>query len=585
MTRSPLFCCLYAKRQQGAALLLIVFFLLLGGLSWKLWQERTAGGKLRVAREQAAARSLALAKEALLGYAAAYPESRAARAGFPPGFLPCPDMGGMTALGKEGAEAGTCGGKGVSALGHFPWRSLGLTPPRDGVSECLWYLVSGGHKASPKGDLLNPDTSGLIEILAADGQTVLDKDAVAVLFAPGTPVFSAFSRQTRGAKAEEGECRLDYEARQFLESLTQDGVGAEAEGVTRLALPEEGNAGAGNDRLLWISRAEWEARQSERWGAADFFATSADFAPGTAAKEERAIAQRLAVCLMRFGAANTRARLPWAAPLELTASAPETFHFDRLADAKNRLAGRPPYSAGRSIQTLAADLSGFSDCPASNLTHSACRLLIKSRCPEWTAAAGPINEDNSQHGWWDKWKDHFFYLVAPGFSPGATPPDAPPPNCAATPEACLLVHGHFYAAAVIFAGAALPEQRREGNLRMDAAQYLEGQNAVSVKNGGRILEAAGNDEIACIAYDADGEGGGQFRLVPHCGAQDCRSKAARWRQCAEAGRECAEEETLLSGCAAFTAAARWRAARCPKQSGKEICRAVLRERRFWGDAA
>ena len=513
--------------QSGAVLLLLLLVLLLGGVSWFL------AGYSSSRRDLLAAEKLALAKEALLGYAVFYPEARDNRKGFVPGHLPCPDTD--SALGNEGAEAGTCGSKGVSALGLFPWRSLGLPPPRGSGGECLWYMVSGNHKAEPKADLLNFDTAGLIEIIAADGVTVVAQNVVAVLFAPGAPLPG--QRRTVRPGAEGSECRRNYDARQYLENHAPN---QEAEGVTRVQLGK-------NENMLWITRAEWISRLEARLSPDIFFAEDGADAP--------MLTQRLAACIMRFAEMNEYQRLPWAAPLELKAAAPETFHFSKMADQKNLLAGRPPYSVFNSLKALEkTSHPAFATCLGKDATHSSCRLLVRGFCPEFAAVDGRPDgaSYNSHNGWWDKWKDHFFYLVAPDFAPAPVAAG----DCESAPSNCLLVAGKPYAAAVIFAGEALPEQNRAGAGRMAAAQYLEGENALSIQHGGRVLAISGNDQISCIAAGDDG-----YHLVANCGREDCQSNAGQWLDCQEKGGVCPLPEAF-SGCACYGAARAWQAEAC-----------------------
>ncbi len=511
-----------APRQSGAALLILLLALALGGLTWLLQQPASRSSAFP-ARDRATDRALAQAKEALLGYGAAYPEyhlkGSPPRAAFVPGHLPCPDTG--SPLGHEGTEAGSCGAKGVTVVGHFPWRSLGIPPPRDGSGECLWYAVSGNYKANPKADLLNPDIPGQFQILGPDGSQIIagaqpGERPVAVLFAPGPPLAGQV-RQHQG-----GECRLDYDPKQFLDVLqgidnsTPD---SSAEGLTRLIAGTPGEFF--NDRLVWISPSElFEGRIARRPPLPrPLFDASY---PGSGI----ALTQRLAACLIRFGEHNSWQRLPWAAPLSLNAPAPDTFRNDKLADQALRQEGRPPFSVGRSQQVLQSTLGTLPGCLPADPTHSACRLLRSDNCPELLAAAGyPTPSDgagyvNSSDGWWDKWKDHLFYLVAPGFAPAALPAV----DCDLNPEQCLQVNGQPYAAALIYAGAPLAgQQRHQSSERMDPANYLEGQNATTLQLGGQQLELAGNDQIVCIQGPTAAAPG--FKLVSNCGNLNCQAEA------------------------------------------------------------
>jgi hypothetical protein len=556
----------FGFRQSGAAALALLLLLTLGALGWFL--HSSSAQALKTARDAHSAEALFLAKEALLGYAVAYPESRPERQGFVPGHLPCPDTGNT--LENEGAESGTCGGKGVSVIGHFPWRSLGVPPPRDGSGECLWYAVSGNYKANPKADLLNPDTAGLIKIMAADGHTPLADEVVAVLFAPGAPL------EGQSRQHIKGECRWDYAAQAFLDALKGIANGAPngaAEGESRFIAAEA--RVDFNDRLLWITRDELFSHVRARLPADALFAESA---PDT--EDILALTQRVAACLMRFGESNARKRLPWASPLSMGAGAPDTFHYEKFHDKENLLAGRAPYAVARSQNVLNSALGNWTGCAANSQSSVACRLLIAERCADFApVAGGDDSRKNSKDGWWDKWKDHLFYVVAPGFAPA----DAPAVDCAATPDKCLRVNGVLYAAAVIFAGEALAGQMRDtrGD-RMLAANYLEGMNAHTLQNGGRTLELAGNDRIACIAGPDAAHPG--FRLVANCGQQDCRQRAENLRACLEnAGSDCAVLRSTLEGCACQGAADTLFAAECREDVAASarsfVCRRALADLR------
>ncbi|MDR3352548.1 MAG: hypothetical protein LBO00_06025 [Zoogloeaceae bacterium] len=505
--------------QRGAALLALFALLLLGGLFW--FAHLAAGFNRAAVRDLLGDHALAEAKEALLGYAAAYPEIRLAggRSAYVPGHLPCPDTGSsiddkeknpedLNASGLQGTEAPTCGPKGVTAIGHFPWRSLGIPPPRDGYGECLWYAVSGSHKAHPKADLLNPDIPGQFEVQDGAGHILAGKAAlerpVAILFAPGPPL----AGQDRAANRQ--ECRGNYDARQFLEAL--DGIDNATpnpgpEGITQVIAASADERF--NDRLLWITRAELLARLEKRpQTEKDVF--DADNAPTA-----RALTQRAAACLARFGDNNAYRRLPWAAAIPLGRAAPNTFENDAFFDGKNRNGGRLPFLTSFSKKEMDVTWGAFKDCVPEN-KNAACRLLRSDNCPELLPVAGyPTPTDGESHmdskdGWLDKWKDHLFYLVAPGFAPA----QSPAADCALTPEDCLRVNGHLYAAILIYAGDPLPGQSRATPAeRQDAANYLEGETATVIESGGQTLALSGNDRAACLALPDATE---PYRLIPDC---------------------------------------------------------------------
>jgi hypothetical protein len=551
-------------RQSGAAALALLLLLILGALGWFL--RSSPAQALKNERDARSAEALFLAKESLLGYAVAYPESRSERQRFVPGHLPCPDTGNT--LENEGAESGACGGKGVSVIGHFPWRSLGTPPPRDGSGECLWYAVSGNYKASPKADLLNPDTAGWIKIVAADGHTLLADEVVAVLFAPGAPL------EGQARQHIKGECRWDYAAHAFLDTFAGIANGAPngaAEGESRFVVADA--RAEFNDHLLWITRDELFSHVRARLSNDALFAE--EF-PDTA--DTLALTQRVAACLMRFGESNAHRRLPWASPLNMGASVPDTFHYEKFYDKENLLAGRAPYAVARSQNVLRSNLGDWTGCAANSQSIVACRLLIAEKCADIIpAAGGDDSRKNSKDGWWDKWKDHLFYVVSPGFAPM----NAPAADCSATPDKCLRVNGVAYAAAVIFAGEALAGQTRDTRAsRMLAANYLEGANAHTLQDGGQTLEIAGNDQIACIAGpDASHPNG--FRLVANCGQQDCRQRAENLRACLEnAKSDCAALRSALEGCACKGAADTLLSATCQSAAAfAPVCRNALADLR------
>ena len=152
--------------QRGAALLALVLALALGsGLVTVEWLEAAARSAHAMRRTEA---TLAAARDALIGYAASYPDQHADRHG--PGYLPCPDTSG------NGSPNTPCR---ATALGRLPWRRLGLHDPRDGAGERLWYTLdrrfrANGYKYRP----LNRDTAA---DLVVDGRGGI----AAVILAPG----------------------------------------------------------------------------------------------------------------------------------------------------------------------------------------------------------------------------------------------------------------------------------------------------------------------------------------------------------------------------------------------------------------
>ena len=155
--------------QRGAALIALVLALALGsGLVTIEWLEAAARSSHAARRTEAA---LAAARDALIGYAASYPDQHSGRHG--PGYLPCPDTSG------NGSPNTPCARK---SLGRLPWRRLGLHDPRDGAGERLWYALADNFRANGyKHRPLNRETAaGLV----LDGRT----EVAAVIVAPGPPL-------------------------------------------------------------------------------------------------------------------------------------------------------------------------------------------------------------------------------------------------------------------------------------------------------------------------------------------------------------------------------------------------------------
>jgi len=165
------------SRQRGAVLLLAVLFLVIGSSFMLLKGLNASPGTLRAYRQQYDAKVLAQGKQALLGYAAAYPElTPATPPNRGPGRLPCPDRDNDGDI-----NAGTCSIGAGSSVGRLPWLSLGLPPLIDSSGQRLWYAVSNEFRNTPALIPINSEVGGGLSV---DGQG----DIVAVIFAPGSTV-------------------------------------------------------------------------------------------------------------------------------------------------------------------------------------------------------------------------------------------------------------------------------------------------------------------------------------------------------------------------------------------------------------
>ena len=216
--------------QRGAALLALVLALALGsGLMTIEWLEAAARSTHAARRTEAA---LAAAREALIGYAASYPDQHSDRHG--PGYLPCPDTSG------NGSPNTPC--RAVS-LGRLPWRRLGLHDPRDGAGERLWYALdrrfrANGYKHRP----LNSETAA---DLVVDGRGGI----AAVILAPGP------------ALPSQDRARDRFDPAQYLEGGNESpGDGTYASRGAPPSLPND----RFNDRVDAISRDELMAAAGRR---------------------------------------------------------------------------------------------------------------------------------------------------------------------------------------------------------------------------------------------------------------------------------------------------------------------------------
>jgi hypothetical protein len=438
--------------------------------------------------------ALSQAREALLGYAITYRDTHPGE-GF--GYFPCPDMGS----GIEGQAATACGGTDVTVIGRLPWKTLDLAPLRDASGECLWYAISGNYKNNPKtDDLINPDTNGLIEVMAADaagfiaGATPTQR-AVAVVFAPGA-ILGGQGR-TLAATNSPTICGGNYDPANYLDTDIASGINNAIANIgpyklTRfIAATHSDLTGAGsdafNDQLMTISPLDvWERHLQRR---SDFETHLTDPLVG--------LLRKTADCLNEyadnaFGGAGSQ-HLPWAAPIDVG-----TFKFGgdgtQYSDTANLLSGRLPRSV---------PLSAF-------VTGNNIYALDALDCSGWS------DEDKVL---WDKWQDHLFYAVARAhrpdedkFSPGS-PCD----------EECIDVEDSQgiktdMAAVVIFSGNRLTDRNQVRNNIADPAyqstdkanpsNYLEGinhdtilRNPTSDPGWNRLFsKIAGNDTIMCLRF-------------------------------------------------------------------------------------
>ena len=457
------------SRQNGAALLLLMLMVIVASAAVLL--ANVNRDDLRTRRIADTQEILAAAKGALLEYALLNPDLNAGR----PFSLPCPDLDAGGGLSEGVAHTDNCGATGASVVGRLPWRTLGIAAPKDGWSECVWYVVSGSFKDADAAtaEMINADTNGQLQLLSLDTGAVIEgllpqDRPVAMVIAAMRPV----AGQTRPAAVAGSQCSPGFTGSDFLDSaagISNAAISGVSDGVDVFAA-YGGIENAHNDRIVTISRAEIAAKIT---GRADFAASMRNL--GLAA----------AACIANYAATNpggaTDRRLPWPAAVALSDYRSNAAYDDvdngmlsgRVPDTVDNSSGMTGNSIGRVL----------SDCDPSQV-------------PQWSAAMSSR---------WQHWKDHFFYAVAESHLPTATVPS----NC----SNCLTVNGAGeYAALLLFSGerlAALAQVRNapptDVDTKQNTANYLEGINAANVPGPGTSLDYASqaasssfNDLLFCI---------------------------------------------------------------------------------------
>lgn len=228
--------------QRGYALLIMLIVLVMGSLYGVVRQANAVQAKGRQATNTA--KSLKLAKEALIGYAAMHPSV--------PGSLPCPDT-------NNDGSADTSGSSCVAYIGRLPWKQLGLADLRDSDGECLWYALSpvfrnaGTYNSSrsfPGVTALNSTTPGSLAIQNDLGNPITASPVVAIVFAPGAPL-AGQDRSTVGSP----QCGGNTTASNYLDigpgsvnNATGNGSGSQ---FVSAAIGD-----TFNDKLAYITTAE-----------------------------------------------------------------------------------------------------------------------------------------------------------------------------------------------------------------------------------------------------------------------------------------------------------------------------------------
>lgn len=484
-------------KQRGAALMVMLVIMVIGSAA--ILVSSLNSSTMQNSRDKVTAAALAQAKEALIGYAAAYADNYP---GNVHGYLPCPDEGQNNS--QDGEANGSCGSTNVSRLGKLPWRTLGLQPLRDGSGECLWYAVSGTYKNNPQTLMMNDDTIGLFEVIAADGVSRLagssiDNRAVAVIFAPGN---AQGETQTHSSVSGTPSCGGNYTASNYLDNDTTHNINNSVVSATANAVSQfiSGPIKAPNDTSLLkdtlVNDRMIVITKSDIFNAIQ---RRADFVD-PARNPLLLMTKKAALCIADYGRRNLAGlsdkRLPWAGRSSPAIGTDCTYRDGSTSSTPPRIMyGRLPnrVNGSRSLTSNQIPQQSYSSCSSSYYQLKS----NGSNCPS-------VPDWSTYYPWWSNWKDHVFYTLANNYRPEA----GNNPSCGT----CLSVNGNgSYAAVVIFSGKKLVSQTRATSTdQLDFANYLEGNNFISntpINTSGNGNYQSGvttnsfNDVLYCINPD------------------------------------------------------------------------------------
>ncbi|MFA7400860.1 MAG: hypothetical protein WCZ98_10305, partial [Sideroxydans sp.] len=271
--------------QHGGAMLVMLVVLIIGITTALV---ASLGSNTYSKRNQATVDALALAKEALIGYAVS-DDNR-------PGELPCPD--------RYNNSSGADEPDGVADLlvgndckggnfGRLPWKTLGLPDLRDAAGERLWYAVSDPFHAGDNATL-NSDTSGTISLSG----NITASNLIAIVFAPGRPL-SGLSQNRITAN--------ENTASHYLDSLSGSPTSFQQFSPNDL----DGGAHTYNDQMAYISYEHLMPLIEKR------------------------ISREAKSCLDQYALSNTDRNYPWPAKISFN-------NYASYYNSPNILFGRLP---------------------------------------------------------------------------------------------------------------------------------------------------------------------------------------------------------------------------------------------------
>jgi hypothetical protein len=342
----------YSQRQRGIALMALLAILAIGATALLVRQLNAESGAFAAVRNNRNAEVLLRAKYALIGYVAA----QAAKAGENnPGAMPCPENPADfdSTTGNDGKIGTSCG---VTTVGRFPWRTLGLDKLVDASGEPLWYVVSPGWGvASGSNTSINSNSVGQLTV---DG---VPNAAVALIIAPGT----AFSVPACASMAAVNQVRPTTGTPDWRNYLECDNATYPTPDITFVTT---GPSGSFNDQVLVI--------------------TVADVMPAIEAAIAKRIEREIVPALQTvytpaaWGFAGTNPILPFAAPFASPGPGAGTSNYH---GASGTYAGLLPFNQMRNCTVLAANPR----CTSTVLTYSKASDDVK------TAGSGSIRTQSS----------------------------------------------------------------------------------------------------------------------------------------------------------------------------------------------
>jgi hypothetical protein len=438
------------NKQRGIALLIILLVLGSGALYALL--RNLNQNNLHVERDRKTVEALAIAKDALIGFAVNVnlESSTATR----PGELPCPDMtnGGLSI---SSTNTNNCN-LATDRLGRLPWKTLKLPDIRDGYGERLWYAVSGNFKNNTGIAVLNPSTNGTLTIKDSSGTIVhgnsITDGVIAVIFSTGPSLLRQGSTTLQNRTCQAGvncddrqKCTASSSSpsvlvpmcnpTNFLDRAYENdnavyseatAIAPNANGFIQGDILDTNGQLIVNDKFLIITHDELMGNVEKR------------------------VAGEARVCLTTYAyksESNNAGRYPWPAPLAYTA-------LPFVGEANNYFGRVPDVNFEATFISSGGNMDKKFD-------NSFCKIGASSFTGDWWGK--------------NKWYNYIFYAIAASHAPNA----AANSMCGA----CLQIYSPNISASlgnkeivVVSAGREINGQSR-AIAPSDPANYFENQNA------------------------------------------------------------------------------------------------------------